>query len=285
MIEGIKNRLRQVLNAAPDGRLMGAVLGNRFRTAEGRAIREIGKELGFEDLKAFVKTYMSDEVTIVESESDSIFELIDKSSIAPEQRGEAKPFSPETSPEEVQLFRLWRSPRNRFSLAVGRADGAVRVISRHEVVGDDEVKIEPTTAVQHDQIARRFLDKIPEQHREAFESAIDTEKPRWWEDWNPLFQEHAPHQRGEWLRFREHALVELLQKTLSSAGLSDTAVSQALQTILRSRRLPNATKPLGTDRRALRDAILATIGVMSDEEISRLWVPAGLFYEALKKGR
>lgn len=268
-----RDALVRSLQAAPGQRLSGADLGNRLRAHTGRTV----KELGYPNLAEFVRVQLAGQVSMVQSSADLVFHLTSASAVAPEH----VPMPTSAPPLEViDLRKVWKSPRGLFTIRVRRSDGSVRSASSSAPPSDDEVELVPPSAEQHRHIGRRFLEaNVPEERRQPFAVQLDTNERAWWLGWEQLFRSTGPNVRQDWLRFREAELMALLDAALRDSGLTEEIRRKAREAIDRTR-----TRARHDDLRpddGLRQALVATLQQMSDEDLRRVWVPAGLLRDAL----
>jgi hypothetical protein len=277
----------QLLREAPGQRLIGAVLGKRLRSLTGRTV----KDHGFASLADFVRQHLHGDVSVVAGSADSVFEL---QSRADAQGAGTSPghFNVDQSsyPARVtDLRKVWKSPRSPLTLRVRLRDGAVSAITRGSPVGEDEVDLVPPSAEDHKAIGRRFLEThVPEERRAPFVQHIEAAEGAWWLAWDPLFRDMGPSARVDWLRFRDVELFALLDAALRSAGLTEEVARSAREAIDRTRMEARKNIVAQSPARvgsALRQALLMTLEQMSEEDLRRIWVPAGLLHDALQRNR
>lgn len=286
-IADLRKTLIKALDGAPDKRLFGAVLGNRLRAEKARTI----KDYGFPNLSDFVKRYMASEVSQTVGVSDTIFQLNESATSTP-AAGPTAPLLVSGLPN-IDLLRVWKSPRSSYAIAVRRSDGTARAVSVQSHSNDDEVVLTPPSSDAHEAIARSFVEQLPAQHQEEFRSRIDERNPFWWREWETLFNARFPEERSKWLKFRETHLLDQLDTALKAEGMSEDAVLTARDTVRRSRMTkrsvasgaPAPGRIPGADGSAFRQAVLATVEQLSDEELRRIWLPAGVLYELLRTQR
>jgi hypothetical protein len=281
----LRDEIVRLLREAEGRPVLGAVLGNRLRSRTGRTV----KDLGFLHLRDFVQRHLPDEVKVTQAEFDVAFAL---ASLTPGDVAAAGATLGSQVSEEltnIDLRRVWKNPRGYLTIVVRRTDGAVRAMPRGVSAGEDEVALASPSADDHKLIARGFLEAhVPEDKRTPFAATLETAE-KWWEEWDPLFQDPGPNLRKEWLRFREKGLFDRLDKALRDAGLTEDAVANARGAFDRARALsPVRTRsslPPPRGAGTLRQGLLEAIAHMSEEELRRVWVPAGLLYDALVEKR
>jgi hypothetical protein len=285
-VAAVRSAIIQVLRDAPEQRLQGAVLGNRFRSKTGRPL----KDYGYKTLSDFVKENMLEKVSVEHGGVDLIFQLTEAGASSP--RGETDVQPSDQGASATNLFRLWKSPRSRYKLAVRKSDGTARELSPTAAPNDNEIVLALPSAEQHMEIARRFLSEhVPEEHREEFASKIDPQNAFWWKDWDKLFRERLPDAWGTWLDFRTSRLLNILDDALKEAGLSEDARARALRMVRESRgsgRAPLTSKAGDSARapgRTFRQLVVSAIDRMSDEDLRRLWLPAGVLYDIFRANR
>lgn len=283
-ISAFRDAVLVALHRAPERRLLGAQLGLSVQSSIGQTARDHG----FANLADFVRRNLADEVSVQVGAQDVVFQLTTPgSAIALTLASSGASALPEPPPLQPDLRKVWKAPTGPFSLRVRVTDGDVRAAGREVPPAEGEVVLTSPSEEQHKAIARRFLDDhLPGEQRQAFETILVSRRA-WWLDWDRLFRETAPRLRVEWLRFREKHLMELLDRALREAGLNDEAHRAALDIVERSRPAPRKldSAPAGRPSEGLRAALLATVQGLSEEELRRVWVPAGLLADALLRGR
>lgn len=276
--EAILDFLRQ----APQRRLPGALLGNKLQRHFGRSPREIG--VG--KLVDFVESHLANEVDIQRDGLLVTYSLRDEA--APSAfTHTSTPTSSASSHDPPDLWRIWRSPRSGYRLAVRHDDGSVRALDRDASPTEGETMLTPPSSDGHIAIAERFVEQqVPEPHRGAFRSRIKRDDPKWWLGWDELFRDLglAPL-RAAWMRTRSEELVALLREAVSTLGVPEAVQQAVVSNIKTTRAKPSDTKTEPRPRTDLRAALLVTIQRLSEEELRQVWVPAGLLYDAFNSTR
>ncbi len=133
--EAILDFLRQ----APQRRLPGALLGNKLQRHFGRSPREIG--VG--KLVDFVESHLANEVDIQRDGLLVTYSLRDEA--APSAfTHTSTPTSSASSHDPPDLWRIWRSPRSGYRLAVRHDDGSVRALDRDASPTEGETMLTPS---------------------------------------------------------------------------------------------------------------------------------------------
>jgi hypothetical protein len=292
-IDALRREIVKALQGAQGGQMLGALLGSRLRPAlGGRTL----KEQGYGTLSDFAKRHLAEVVSQDVGASDVVFRLNDSAS-SPAGAINSSFGSANLLPAAPDdLFRIWKSPRFPYRLAVRKSNAAVRALRVGDVADDDEIVVVPPPAETHDAIAKRFIDEhLPEDLRGEFRSKIDERDPLWWRAWDALFNERLPAGRSQWLRFREDQLFAELDRALTEAGLAEDLRPLVRSAMQRSRAQQHKPRPSDTAPRApvvagsgadaaLRNIVHAVIERMSEEELRRIWLPLGLVADALGRG-
>lgn len=279
-VAALRDAVLAVLQRAPEQRLLGAMLGNQVRTLIGRT----AKDLGFANLGDFVRQNLETEVRVTHGEKDLVFQLEPAGGAA--VRPPALGSDAQTPTIQPDLRKIWKNPSSPLTLRVRVADGEVRALSQDVPCAEGEVALQSPTADLHKNLGREFLqERMSEEERVPFEEKIASSGP-WWQEWDKLFRAPGPDLRIDWLRFREKRLMEALEAALREKGLTEGAFRHALDVIHRSRIVPRKSEsmPPSGGRESLRAALISTLQAMSEDELRRVWVPAGLLADALLRG-
>lgn len=293
-ISAVRTAIVEVLSEAPGQRLLGAVLGNKFRTKMGRTI----KDYGYRTLSDFVRENMAAEVTEIASGSNATFQL------AEGMAASANPASKRPAKDAIlpnaDFLRIWKSPRSPYKLAIRKSDGEMRAILMKDQPNDDEIAVESPSSEEQKAIGSSFLEgHIPEEQRESFRSKLNEPNILWWKEWDTLFSEHLlPGAKAKWLKFRENRLLDLLDGALIEGGLAKEVLQYTRATILRPRNAGRAHRPADSTpvvalaggyvpapERTFRHTVFAALGQLSDDELRRVWLPVGVVYDILRRDR
>jgi hypothetical protein len=280
--------------------LSGADLGNQFRGKTNQTI----KKFGVATLSEFVETQMTGEVTISGAGPETTFSLSPdvRATNAPDDasisailpRLHSMPMeSAGTLSSSSDLLRLWKSPNASYKLAVHRTSGAARALSNTAQPLDDEVVLSPPSAADHRRIAQRYVEThIPGDLRAEFESKLD--RHQWWIEWDGIFRLQTRMSRIHWLNFREQELLNLLDAELTNQGITEVARNAARETVHKSRIKRNpavSAAPLtphlnmndAPSGKTLKQAVISAIEHMEDDDVRRIWLPAGTLFDAFNR--
>lgn len=292
-ISAIRAAIVEVLRDAPEQRLLGADLGNRFRVKTGQTIRQYG----YRTLSDFVREYMATEVSETARGSNAAFQLSEGVAASTNSAPDVQLKGAELP--QADLLRIWKSPRSPYKLAVRKIDGEARAISINGQPNDDEVAVVSPSPEAQKAIGSSFLEgQIPEEHRELFRSKLNEPNCLWWKEWDTLFSKYLPGVKARWLGFREGSLLDLLDVALNEGGLADEARKNVRAMMRRSRNSGPALRraestPVvalagghgAAQERTFRHSVFAALEQLSDEELRRVWLPVGLVYDILRRDR
>ena len=299
VIDVLAAKIRNALRSA-GGTLSGPTLGSLLTAAD----RATYQQEGLAKLGDFVRKHLAGEVVV---EPGGVFRLAQAGSTdgaAGASRGGYP--SANTQPKVVDLFKTWKSPGSPHRLRITVSGGEVveaRQVLRGTAPVDSEYELEVLDNAAHMQIARNFVEtEMPESLREAFLLAISETDQHWWQRWNEMFTASAvdfPDGQRKWLSYRHRGLVDALKDALRKGGVEGDAVDNACKRILEPA-APKAAGPGGAKgssggaaarlddglhELSFRDVILGTIEQISDEDLRRLWLPAGILFDLARVPR
>lgn len=237
-------------------------------------------------LKKFVERFCNGEVVVTgKYGKDDIYQHA--SAV-----GSEIPTAPPAPQRGDSAWRAFTSPSCEARLTLSAETGSMRVMTGGEELQPAEREIPKITTEEHRGIAREFLPQIEEEERPLFQEVLLRDD--FWDIW---FEMTRTHSKGKylkgWLAFRFEELCRLFLERLKVLELPEDMWQPLLQTLKSSKsgtkrleRRPISYVPeVAGHRRAhvtLRAAIIGAAEALSEEELRRVWLPAGVLADALR---
>jgi hypothetical protein len=173
--------------------------------------------------------------------------------------------------------RIWKTfvtPTMPFNLFVNSSSGQIRVYRPEEAPGPPWIEIPRMSAEKLLQIARDFIDEMPEPQRAPLSRLLDD--PKWWITYFEYIRSLGLTRR--WIQHRRRRIVDEFEKSLPILPSPVADVSTSPLTV--EHEIPEmniaATEP------GLKQVAVNVVQRMNDSELRSLNLPLGYVLDALK---
>jgi hypothetical protein len=292
MNESVSASIVQLVTECPQQSISGSKL---FSLLRARHPEFNIPSSGCRNLRSFIRSFVPQ---ITESQQragmDVIYVL--KSANPAETKEQGPHIEPSlTNPRLENLLlnnpRAWKtfaSPLSTSRIFV-KSDGSdVVVSSGHFVhIGGDWLQINPISADLLLQIAKDFIESVPELFRHSLTESI--EQPKWWIPFFDLVGSLGFKSR--WILFRRRRILDEFVKAVKDRTTSkeargdDLCSGSRLQSQNIAALFPSepAQSAQGSSDQKLRDLVVYAVQHMTASELRRLVIPLGYIADALEK--
>lgn len=242
-------------------------------------------------LHRFIKTYCGTEIVFLGKRGvDNVYAYKDS-------RGTVSSHGSGTA----DAWRAFSNPKIHLTTLVDTRSGDIDVASPSQAeLKDGWLPIEKISAEEYRLMAQDFLATLePSEAKNQLQHALTI--PNFWPTWSLLINRlRAQGIYNEWLNFRTRQIRNLFRVRLSQLNLSEEVCDQALRSLRASREQiagqRSAEQVVGhkfaqaadrnehgqSTRPEFRNVILQAVSRLTDEDLRRIWLPAGVLIDALK---
>lgn len=264
--------VRESVQAGP---VQGSQLAQRIRrespdwTPEGEGARS---------LRDFVDRFVDGVAVVGRSGMDVLYGIAGDSADPP-----AGPVLASGALEDVNLWRVWVSPRSPFALSVGLAEGSVSQVPRGATSEAGTVELEPATQEFHEEMARGFA--TDHAHDGPALLPLVGASDGWWHGWQRTVK--SMNLESTWHEYRSRALETHLRECLERSNVVGDSAERAMAAVVRDRsiaRSPRRVKPAqppSAERALLEAVLLSAIQRMEVSDLRDLKVPVGVLLDAV----
>jgi hypothetical protein len=240
------------------------------------------REAGFQNLRGFIRSCVPDIVeapkragldviyTLRQTVDSTLLEHVEGPEDFPKPKGPASLLL-----NNPRAWKTFASPMSTSKLFVRPGGTALHVSSTPErdVHTSGWIRVDPLTGAVLSQIAREFLEQLPELYRPSLLETL--KQPKWW---IPFFEVLGSlGLKSKWVAFRRRRIVDEFTKAVAFGASASAATTQALGSGQQPRK--EASSPSSKHER-LRAAIIRAVEQMSTVELRALIIPVGYLADA-----
>jgi hypothetical protein len=271
-----------VLDQAKKG---SSVLGSNLGYALRKKLPELDLKSKYGSLRQFIERHCGDEIVWVGKRgADNVYARVGANSLDNN--------TSESSAGET-LWKAFSNPIVELHVILNRNTGDVSVTSSATVPSGEYLPLQKVSKDEYRLMCEQFLPRVSDLEIEAqLKNALAQND--FWPAWSNVVNRYR--YKGvfsEWLDFRREHILEILKSRLKALNLSEPANERILNSFRQKRHLTSAAplrrnevlKPDRRPRAGIRRVIGDAITSLSDEDLRRIWLPAGVLIDALRRDR
>jgi hypothetical protein len=243
------------------------------------------EQFGCRNLREFIRKYAANE--IIEqgragmdiiyapplTQQQTLFEskTFARQQVTSDQRGPLQQLL--TNP---RIWKTFVSPAMPFRLFLNPASGQIRVLRPEFLPDPSWFEIRQMSDEKLLQIAKDFIDTLPEPQRSPLHNLLD--KPKWWIPYFELVRTLGLTMR--WIQYRRRRIAEEFERSLPTLSTTISEMSEAPTAPERHSQVVQL--PSVDDQFSIKNIAIAVVQRMSDPELRSLNLPLGYVLDALK---
>ncbi len=280
-LQSVSEFLLKSINDAPSQRILGAQLGGLLKSA---CPNFSPSEFQSRNLRQFIRTHVPAIEEKGRSGPDYIYGLASSADPQPIEGGPALPRSPSASGLRTSFdWKAFSNPSYPFVLAANRDTGAFQSQRPNARLSEPWVLLPKPTPEDHLQIARDFVQTLPEATREILGAVLAD--PIWYATFSTVAKSNGVG--PEWASFRTLRLRETFDTSLAAAGIPGQRAMPARPYGVRSAMTsPRAVvtssrldKPSNSREQALRRLVGLVIADLPLGDLRELALPVGRVFD------
>lgn len=270
------------------GKIMGSTLGSRLRSK----FPDIDlKEYG--GLKRFIENNCKDEVVTVRGRG-RLDAYTHVSHTPPGVTSESqRDLLQIPQGESESIWRVFSNPNLPLEVLVNSKTGRPMISSDGESVSESFINIDKISREEYRDMAWEFLPVVNESRQAELRKALDLED--FWPRWAKLVNKNRADGTFErWREWRKEHIIRLFENRLKLANLPDHIIRKASTAFKESQEYVHRMKqpkPTGggeltkhnSGAHSLRDVVHSAIDRMSEDELRRISLPAGIVVDIISK--
>ncbi len=282
----VAQRILAIFQEFPDRPILGSHLGLQIK----RYFPQFDPlTYGCRNTRHFLQSYVSEVAEIGRRGQDVEYSLQRTGSLFEEPRprvlfhtptpeGRPNEITPPPMPIRHDLWKTFVTPNGPYRMYVNPKESTFQVLTQRENPPSGPwVSIPPCPADVHMTIAKDFASCVSDvEKRHQLEAVVGSNS--WWFRFLQVARDNGLDK--EWITFRRRRLVEEFERAISSFGVPlSAAVGLTFSSFGRpSKTFPGRTVEVSHEK--LRRVVVRVVGLLSRDELNRIWLPAGLVVEA-----